>query len=376
MYYITAYKNKTPVQGYTNPEQVLDALSANKSHKKTFLVESPNMLRYTPKRTFINLGRMLLCSGCNVQPIRTDSRHTDYILKATIDDVVESLNLSECLSHMCKTNWYKTFNIPKRSGGVRTIKAPVAVLKQAQKAIYKYLSEELGIIEHECAYGFVKGRNCKTSLKIHQDNHSRWFLKIDFHDFFPSFTTEVLMRQLRYNAGIEKFISTDLEKYLYVCTGADGRLVQGSPSSPYLANIAMIPFDYAFDEYCKEHNLIYTRYADDILVSSAYTFNWQGVKQTVLELLSRLGYDGFSLSEDKTRYGNFNGANWNLGLMYNNQFNITVGHENKRLLKVIAHKWNTLTPEEQEHWRGIFNYYRYIEPEYFAQERFSICLRE
>ena len=138
----------------------------------------------------------------------------------------------------------------------------------------------------------------------------------------------------------------------------------------------MIPFDNAFFKWCNTRHLTYTRYADDMLISGTAKFDWHEVVEVVLALLNTLGYSNLSLSADKTRFGNFNGANWNLGLMYNNEFNVTVGHRNKRLFKVITHKWNTLTPEEQLHWRGIFNYYRYIEPEYFSQERFSICWQD
>lgn len=351
MYYITAYKRTTPPQGHTDPMAVLDALNEHQSHKITFEVASPNMLTFEPSHLFPTIGHMTSYYRC-----------TDYMFQ-----------LPHELSHAAKANLYRTFRIPKRSGGMREIKAPNDALKKTQKSIYKYFSEELHILEHECAYGFVKGRNCKASLLVHKARNSRWFLKLDFHNFFPSFDIDLLTRQLMCNAGVAKFHAHDLQDYLFLCTDETGKLVQGSPCSPYLANIAMIPFDNAFFKWCNTRHLTYTRYADDMLISGTNKFDWHEVVEVVLALLNTLGYSNLSLSADKTRFGSFNGANWNLGLMYNNEFNVTVGHRNKRLFKVIAHKWNTLTPEEQSHWRGVFNYYRYIEPEYFSQERFNIC---
>lgn len=367
MYYITAYKRTAPVEGHTNPLTVLNTLNENKSHKITFEVASPSMLRLNLNEIHASVLDTLRAAGCIIN---------DTIISEAEDGTLISLPINNFQRHEYKLDSYKTFRIPKRSGGYREIKAPYDGLKKAQKAVYKYFHDDLKILEHECAYGFVKGRNCKASLEVHKSKHSRWFLKLDFHNFFPSFTTEVLNRQLMCNATIAKYHSFTLDGYLYVCTDEQGRLVQGSPCSPYLANIAMIPFDHAFYKYCNEHQLVYTRYADDMLISSSRKFNWYELIGVVLELLDNLGYSGLSLSADKTRFGSFNGANWNLGLMYNNQFDITVGHRNKRLFKVIAHKWNELTPEEQVHWRGVFNYYRYIEPEYFAQERFNVCWQD
>lgn len=345
MYYITAYKSQVS-QGHTDPLQVLEDLNNRRTHKITYEVESVQDLRFIPRdqptafRPLPELG---------------------------IGTTVDPQNVA------IKSEWYTTFSIPKRSGGRREIKAPNEYLKREQKEIYRCFRNDLGVLEHDCAYGFVKDRNCKKSLEVHKRNHSRWFLKLDFHNFFPSFTTELLINKLSDQATIAKYLSYPLlADMLYMCTDENNRLVQGSPSSPYLANIAMVPFDHHFNKYCKENHLVYTRYADDILISSRCGFDWQAVQDVVLELLENLGYNELTLSQHKTRYGNFNGANWNLGLMYNNNFNITVGHEAKRKLKVIVHKWDSLSPEEQSHWRGVYAYYKHIEPFYFSQERFDV----
>lgn len=335
MFYITAYKPLTP-GGHTDPLQVLNNITERKAHRITYEVNSLNELRFVPETT--------------------------RIIARIPEELPEN-----------KEDWYTTFSIPKRSGGRREIKAPNEVLKKKQEQIYKILRDKMKVLEHECAYGFVKGRNCKQSLEVHKANHSRWFLKLDFHNFFPSFDTEILTWRLTDHATITKYLAEDLQDILCICTDEHGRLVQGSPSSPYLANIAMLAFDHHFNKYCKEHNLVYTRYADDMLISSRCGFNWREVQDVVLELLRNLGYNGLTLSQDKTRYGSFNGANWNLGLMYNNNFDITVGHEAKRIFKVIAHKWDTLTPEEKTHWHCMYAYYKHIEPEYFSQERFKVC---
>ena len=272
---------------------------------------------------------------------------------------------------------YTTFRIPKRSGGYRTIKAPNDALKVQQRNVVKYFKKDLLCLEHNCAYGFVEHRNCKDSLEVHQRNNSRWFLKLDFKDFFPSFNYECLMHKFRQIPNLQQAMQmtedsaiNEIAQMVILCTDENGTLVQGAPSSPYLANIAMIPFDYAVYDMCRKERLVYTRYADDILISSKYQFDWVRITELIKQLLVSLEYPNLHLSYDKTRYGSSNGANWNLGMMYNQDLNITVGHEHKHTMKVIAHKWDSLTQEEQQHWKGVMTYYRSIEPEYFSQERF------
>ena len=47
-------------------------------------------------------------------------------------------------------------------------------------------------------------------------------------------------------------------------------LPQGSPLSPWLANLCCYDLDTQIQDYAKKHNLIYSRYADDICLSGSY----------------------------------------------------------------------------------------------------------
>ena len=259
---------------------------------------------------------------------------------------------------------YKTFQIPKRSGGMREICAPEDKLKELQSQILKIITKDMKFLPHNAAHGFTRKRNCKTSLEVHRAHGSRWFLKLDIKDFFPNTTEEVLRKSM---SKVYPFccMHADLKEALIkVCT-KDGATPQGAPTSPLLTNMVMVPKDVKITKYCKEHGLVYTRYADDILISSRVSFDWQQVQKDISEML---GY--YVIKEEKTRYGSFNGRNWNLGLMYNNKFEITVGHKKKQLVKNMIH--NYMTKEEQhtyETWYkllGIVGYCAYIEPQYFT----------
>lgn len=260
---------------------------------------------------------------------------------------------------------YETFCIPKASGGVREITAPLPELKKAQHALLKLFTEKFKYLPHNAAHGFTAKRNPKTALQVHQANKSKWFLKVDIKDFFPSCTETLVMFALNHTFPFCVLTNTEKQMITAIAT-KDEALPQGSPISPLLANMIMVPFDLALTEYCKEHRLIYTRYADDIMISSRETFN----PGTVITLIqSYLAMSNFKIKQEKSRYGSSAGRNWNLGLMYNEAGNITVGHQKKKLVKNMVHNFTT-KPEEQTQENkhkllGIVGYCAYIEPEYF-----------
>lgn len=281
------------------------------------------------------------------------------------NQLVESDIPQEVLTNQYDSN-YEHFRVPKHSGGYRDIYAPNDELKQLQRTVMHIMRDKRHILEHNAAHGFVKGRNCKTALKVHKANESNWFLKLDFHNFFPSWDIPSLTRQLTYLYNFSELPIGTVTRKIVELSSMDGHLVQGSPLSPYLTNLAMIPFDYTMTEYAKMHGIIYTRYADDMLFSSKERKVLEEVEAFVSELIKQMELP-IELNESKTRLGSCAGRNWNLGIMYNRDHQLTVGYRNKHLMKVIIHKKDELSLEELLRWRGVLTYYKSIEPEYFAR---------
>src|SRR5712664_837519 len=85
---------------------------------------------------------------------------------------------------------YKTFQIPKRNGGQRTIKAPIDALKLLQRKLSVLLQDCVHEINTDkqrkdrTAHGFKRKRSIITNARQHR--HRRWVFNIDLEDFFPA----------------------------------------------------------------------------------------------------------------------------------------------------------------------------------------------
>lgn len=277
------------------------------------------------------------------------------------------------ISTVDKNQLYKTFKIPKKSGGLRTINAPNEELLRALREL-KYIFEcDFYASYHSSAFAYIKGRSTIDAVKRHQTNKSRWFLKLDFSKFFPSttqsFLTNMLCETYPFCAFVKnKDCKKELDEALSLCF-LNGGLPQGTPTSPLLTNMMMIPIDYAIAKMCREHvpHLKYTRYADDLLISSEFSFKWEEVQRNVVDIL-RSFHAPFVLNTTKTRYGSSAGRNWNLGVMLNKDNEITVGHAKKKTLKAMLFQFMTddskgssWSIEDVQYMMGIISYYRMVE---------------
>lgn len=270
-----------------------------------------------------------------------------------------------------KAALYTEFRIPKRSGGYRILDAPNYELKELQREILNFLSKDCKTLPHNAAHAFVKNRNCKTAMQVHQRNNSRWFLKLDIKDFFNNCDEKKLKAKLKHIYPLTFFTTRQISLIVNACTLAH-RLPQGAPTSPILSNLYMLDFDHMLTKQLGT-DYVYTRYADDILISSRVKFHYTNIVNIVAAYLTD---EGMNLNHTKTRFGSSNGSNWNLGIMYNKDLDITVGYRNKHLIKNKIHNLFTNIPEENTPefgvWlssvrslQGTLAYYKHIEPEYF-----------
>lgn len=258
----------------------------------------------------------------------------------------------------------------------RRIDAPKPELKGALYNLKEIFEEVYGALYHTTAFAYVKNRSTLDAVKRHQANKSKWFGKYDLSNFFGSTTVEFIMKMfsmifpfsevVKYPTGKEA-----LETALSLCV-LRGVLPQGTPISPTITNIMMIPVDHKLSNSLRDFNgqhFVYTRYADDFLISSAFGFDFKNIEKLLADTLAEFEAP-FTIKSEKTRYGSSAGSNWNLGVMLNKDNQITVGYKKKRQFQAMlssyvmdkqnGHPWDKSDIQTME---GYRNYYRMVEGE-------------
>lgn len=183
---------------------------------------------------------------------------------------------------------YRTFQIPKKSGGVRTIEAPSDELKAIQLWIKENILDKFNPSEY--AKGFKKGLSIYDNALPHVGKDL--VINIDLKDFFPSIGYKEIYKIFRY-IGYTDGVSKLLTK---LCTNSKNVLPQGSPASPAISNLVSLKLDKRLSCLAKSIGADYSRYADDITFSGGDNIS----KYT--DLIRRIIYEEeYEINEDKFR---------------------------------------------------------------------------
>ena len=121
------------------------------------------------------------------------------------------------------------------------------------------LLEELSSLPSSSnSYAYKKGVRLLDALLPHLGNIT--FLKLDIKHFFDSIDKEILLKKINDNS----LLRDNFEYCFY-----NNKLPIGFVTSPRLSDFYLYEFDVEVQRYCIDHHLVYSRYADDFLVSSS-----------------------------------------------------------------------------------------------------------
>jgi retron-type reverse transcriptase len=126
----------------------------------------------------------------------------------------------------------------------------------------------------------------------------------DVKDFFNSINRDILAQDiLRIFKINEYFIEQSIEilDSAFIKNNEQYTIPLGFTISPLLSEVFMKSIDDKISEYCNNNKLIYTRYADDITISSQSRFSEHILIQEINEVLSE---KQLILNNDKTRFSN------------------------------------------------------------------------
>lgn len=196
---------------------------------------------------------------------------------ATVDNLAKALGLNvsdfERIWEIPENERYKQQEIPKTSGEHRVVYNPCHSLRVVQRRINTRIFSNPYIIQWPSyLYGSIP-----SSLNPKDEFHSRDYiacakmhcqaksvLKLDIKNFFDNvhedLVKEVFTRTLKYPDLVSDILTR-------ICTH-NSKLVQGALTSSYIAMLCLSSEEHETVRRLQRKNLTYTRFVDDITISS------------------------------------------------------------------------------------------------------------
>jgi RNA-directed DNA polymerase len=156
---------------------------------------------------------------------------------------------------------YKTFELPKKSGGTREINSPITAIKLIQQKLSEVL---LNVYQPKpSVFSYVRHKNIALNAKKHK--RAKYILNIDLENYFPSIN---FGRVRGLFIGKPYYLPPNVATVLAQICCYKNVLPQGAPTSPIISNMICAQMDSQLQYFAMDHKCYYTRYADDITFST------------------------------------------------------------------------------------------------------------
>lgn len=247
---------------------------------------------------------------------------------------------------VARSTHYRRFNLPKKTGGVRTISAPMPRLKRAQYWVLDNLLAKVPV--HAAAHGFLPGRSIVSNAQPHCGQDV--VINLDLKDFFPSVhhpRIKGVFRGLGYGEAVASLLAllcsenacdeltVDGERFFVGGKGHERVLPQGAPTSPMLTNILCRKLDRRLQGLAAKLGFAYTRYADDLTFSAAGDAA-QRVGRLLRQVHHVLREEGFTPHPDKQRVMRRGARQEVTGIVVNQE--PSVSRDERRKLRAALHR--------------------------------------
>lgn len=292
---------------------------------------------------------------------------------------------------------YNRFFINKRAKGKkREILEPNYELKGLQKKLLHYFLYQR-YIPSVYATGFIVNRSIVDNATAHVG--SQILINVDLKDFFPTITYEMLVDKVFFEkikkveerlqrkkiAKKEKINEYSIDEKKWKLTPGDEKrlkkkahllallvtypyenkkgkiknaLPQGAPTSPALSNIVCFDMDNILSGVAERNDAVYTRYADDITMSSSTNKKLNKLIPVIKETVKKYG---FTANERKIHVNRRSGRMVVTGLVVNDK--VSYGRKRLRLLRARLHnikmevKDGEIPNFNERHFRGMAAYF-------------------
>lgn len=298
--------------------------------------------------------------------------------------IIDDYTLAHCLRTTTRLMWnavvnrksmYTTFTLPKKTGGIRTIRAPRPYMKRMQARLYKKvlvpLHNKLG--SHVTGYRTGFGTKAAVTQHIHPcevcDNapegttaashvcpRNGTYVKIDLKDFFHT-TRKWWIEDYLISVGYGAYVA-DLMAEIMTVPGLphpkkpDRKIIgvpQGSPTSGAICNlVAAQRIDTPIMEYLKNMNDMhgldatwgwrYSRYADDIAITCGKKVHNNLRNKVIKDVKGLIWNAGYIVNAKKTKVKTGRKQRKLLGLVFNQKPNID-RRDYLRLRAIVFNCW-------------------------------------
>jgi hypothetical protein len=258
---------------------------------------------------------------------------------------------------------YKSYTIPKRTGGNRLIQHPARELKFLQHWVIEHIFIYARV--HRAATAYFKNASVRKNALIH--SQGRFFLRVDFSDFFSSIKVTDITQLLRQISSdrLAALTDEDIDIIGKIVT-RHGRLTIGAPSSPIISNAVMYEFDDVMTQLADQRACVYSRYADDIVFSTEAPRVLENLLQDVRQYVSSQGSPNLQINEKKVGFTSRKRRVRITGLILDCNNEISIGRNAKRKAKSLIHQFilGRLDAGQASYLKGYLGYIKGVEPKF------------
>lgn len=179
------------------------------------------------------------------------------------------------------------------------------VIKCSEKLKKIHHFFNLFILEHleiqvDCVFSYRKGVNVVDAIRPHAKN--KFIFKTDIKKFFPTINRSLIHNCML--SQMENIPFIDFPTYLdRVCdlVTYNGKLPMGFSTSPNISNAVFNPLDIKIKNYCFDKKLTYTRYADDLIISSNNYLDKEEYIKIISDIIKLDNVHHFTINIEKTK---------------------------------------------------------------------------
>jgi RNA-directed DNA polymerase len=266
---------------------------------------------------------------------------------------------------------YRRYLVPKKRGGNREIYHPAKETKAVQAAAVYLLQREDLVLD--CVKGYVRGIRSPLFNNALTHAGSLFLLKLDFTDFFPSikpndFRKVCADRLLLHEKRLEPDDLDFLCKLFFVFNRRLGWFLGiGAPSSPFISNCVMYNIDRDISAACAEMGCKYTRYADDLCISTDSKKRLLATEDKIKEVVTACPNPQLVFNNSKRMLASKWSRRRVTGLSITPLGEVKVPRDMKRYVRALVHQYKlkTISDKDKLSLAGYLAFLNDCEPAYF-----------